>query len=375
MRKSRPALILALAAALVGGGFSSAFGDSLANLDAPNAPEAAQLLSNGLSLIRSNRNDEAATVLKRAVDLTPQSAKAHHSLALALAKIGDNEGAIAEFKKAIELNPNLDSSWITLGGLYQSLGRLDDAIATYKEFMTRFAKNKELAQTRDKVNDLLTGLQSERDRLARLREENNALQKAYPIKEALLSAPAQSAVDDYLPEATRPGIVRWAKMPIKVYIHDARGVPNYKPTWGAILQQSFRDWEKASNGEVKFEFVDNLQKPFDGIECFFMGASGRDAGLENDAEAGEAKMYVMPGTGDLHSGTIKILTKSFSSVLPITDNRIRYICLHEIGHALGLSGHTDNPEDIMFLSTSFRDEWRELSARDARTIQRFYSAR
>lgn len=373
MRTPRTALTLAIAIAVLGGCLSSALGDNLANIDVPNSPDAAQLLSNGLSLIRANRNDEAATVLKRVVELTPQSAKAHHSLGLALAKIGDNNGAIAEFKKAIELNPNLDSSWITLGGLYQSIGKLDDAISTYREFMTRFAKVKELAQTRDKVNDLLNGLQSERDRLARLREENTALQNAYPLKEALLSAPAQSAVDDYLPEATRPGIVRWSKMPIKVYIHDSRGVPGYKPTWGAILQQSFRDWEKASNGGVKFELVDNLPQPFDGIECFFMGASGRDAGLENDAEAGEAKMYVMPGTGDLRCGTIKILTKSFSSVLPITDNRVRYICLHEIGHALGLSGHTDNPEDIMFLSTSFRDEWRELSARDARTIQRFYS--
>jgi predicted Zn-dependent protease len=84
-------------------------------------------------------------------------------------------------------------------------------------------------------------------------------------------------------------------------------------------------------------------------------------------------MYTL--NGDLHSGTIKILTKSFSSVLPLTDNRIRYISLHEIGHALGLSGHTDNPEDIMFLSTSFKDEWRELTPRDARTIQRFYSSK
>jgi tetratricopeptide (TPR) repeat protein len=378
MQKPSSSILLAVAVALASASTNMAVAQTAAEpVPAPsiNTSDASQLLSQGLSLIRSNRNDEAATVLKRAVQLAPDSAKAHHSLGLALAKLGDNAGAIASFKKAIELNPNLDSAWLTLGGLYQSLGRLDDAIATYNEFLTRFAKNKDIASTRDKVTELLNGLTVERDRLARLREENKALQHAYPIKEALLNVPAQSDSDDYLAEATRPGIVRWSKMPIKVYVHDARSVPGYKPAWGAILQQSFRDWEKASGGQVKFELVDSMPQPFDGIECYFMGASGKDAGLENEAEAGEAKMYVMPGSGDLHSGTIKILTKSFSAVLPLTDNRVRYICLHEIGHALGLSGHTDNPDDIMFLSTSFKDEWRELSPRDARTIQRFYSSK
>lgn len=377
MQKPISLMLLAIAVAFAGGSQLSpvlAEGDSNAPA-AANVADATKLLSQGLSLIRANRNDEAANVLKRAVQLAPDSAKAHHSLGLALAKIGDNTGAIASFKKAIDLNSSLDSAWLTLGGLYQSLGRLDDAIATYNEFLTRFAKNKDLASTRDKVTELLSGLTAERDRLARLREENKALQQAYPIKEALLNVPAQSDSDDYLAEATRPGIVRWSKMPIKVFIHDARGVPGYKPAWGAILQQSFRDWEKASGGTVKFDLVDNATQPFDGIECYFVGSSGKDAGLENEAEAGEAKMYVMPGSGDLHSGTIKILTKSFSSVLPLTDNRVRYICLHEIGHALGLSGHTDNPDDIMFLSTSFKDEWRELAPRDARTIQRFYSSK
>jgi tetratricopeptide (TPR) repeat protein len=378
MQKPESLIVLAVAIAVLGGSLSSpVFAQATMPATAPSAQtaDAAQLLANGLALIRANRNEEAAVSLRHAVQLAPDSAKAHHSLGLALAKLGDNDGAIASFKKAIELNPNLDSAWLTLGGLYQSLGRLDDAILTYNEFLNRFAKNKDLAPTRDKVTELLAGLQSERDRLSRLREENKALENAYPIKGALLNVPAQSALDDYLAEATRPGIVRWSKSPIKVYIHDARGVPGYKSAWGAILQQSFRDWEKASAGTVKFEFEDELAQPFDGIECFFMGASGKEAGLENEAEAGEAKMYVKPGTGDLHSGSIKILTKSFSAVLPLTDNRIRYICLHEIGHALGLSGHTDNPDDIMFLSTSFKDEWRELTARDARTIQRFYSSK
>jgi len=375
MLKLRSLLLLALAV-LVGEACLAPTISGTAYAQSANPQDAAQLLSNGLALMRSNRNDEAANVLKRAVQLSPDSAKAHHSLALALAKIGDNDGAISEFKKAIELNPNQDVSWITLGGLYQSLGRLDDAISTYQTFLDRFGKDKNLSETSTKLRALMEGLDAERNRLALAREENKALQSAYPVKSAVLNVPAQSALDDYLAEATRPGIMRWPRMPIKVYIHDCRGVPNFKPTWGAILQQSFRDWEKASNGQVKFEFVEEFAEPFNGIDCSFVAVPGKDQGLVNDAEAGEAKGYFDPNNpADLRAGTIKILTKSFSSVLPLTDNRIRYICLHEIGHALGLAGHTDNPEDIMFLSTSFKDEWRELTPRDARTIQRFYSSK
>lgn len=333
--------------------------------------QASQMLSNSLMLIRANRNEEAATQLRKVVSLAPNSAKAHHSLGLALAKLGDNTGAIESFRKAISLNPALDSAWLTLGGLYQSMGKLDDALATYDEFITRFRSNAQLADSCKKVSQLMEGLQKEQKSLKSTREATAALAAGYPLKNSVLNTPADSLHDDYLPEATRNGIVRWSKMPIKVYMRDAHGVPGYKQAWGAILQQSFRDWEKASKGLVRFEFLDEPTP--DCLETLFIAVPGKDAGLVNDAEAGEAMMYTL--NGDLHHGTIKILTQSFSSVLPLTDNRIRFICLHEIGHALGLSGHTDSPDDIMFLSTSFKDEWTDLTPRDARTIQRLYSGK
>lgn len=330
--------------------------------------QAALAMSNGLFLIRANRNEEAVTELRKAASLDPGNAKVYHSLGLALAKLGDNAGAIDCFRKAISLNPNLDSAWLTLGGLYQSLGKLDEALEVYGEFVKRFQGNSQLTDSTKKVSALMQGLDEERKSMKSAREATAALQAGYQIKQPLLNVPTQSLLDDYLPEATRKGIVRWPSNPIKVHIPDSRKVVGYKPEWGTILMQSFRDWEKVSNGLIKFEFVDSI--PQQGLECFFYDASVKDPDLVNDAEAGEALMYTL--NGDLHNGTIKILTRSSSSVLPLTDNRIRFICLHEIGHALGLSGHTDNPDDVMFLSTSFRDEWKELSARDARTIQRLY---
>jgi predicted Zn-dependent protease len=67
-------------------------------------------------------------------------------------------------------------------------------------------------------------------------------------------------------------------------------------------------------------------------------------------------------------GTIKILTVAQMAELPLTNNRLRQICLHEIGHALGFGGHTRDPQDMMFFSTRVTDQDRSLSPRDAASI-------
>lgn len=81
----------------------------------------------------------------------------------------------------------------------------------------------------------------------------------------------------------------------------------------------------------------------------------------------------MGRVGIVH-GVIQILTVPLMQGMAVTPNRIRTISLHEIGHVLGLTGHTANPNDAMFYSATIADEWRNLSARDANTMTRLYSA-
>ena len=67
--------------------------------------------------------------------------------------------------------------------------------------------------------------------------------------------------------------------------------------------------------------------------------------------------------------------RRWSPELPLTDNRMRTVCLHEVGHVLGMGGHTTNPEDIMFYTSSLADVPKHLSARDRATLVRLYSSR
>jgi predicted Zn-dependent protease len=340
-----------------------------------NGTDVNAMISDALVLLRANRNDEAAAELKQAIAIQPRSAEAHHNYGLALAKLGDMPGAIEQLKQATQLKPQLDASWLTLGGLQQSAGRINDAIATYSEFKTRFGDRTDLNDTLSKVDKLLEGLRGEAQRAQTYKDGTDALQTR---SQSLLQTTAQTATDDYLAEAVKNGVVRWSpnSMPIRVYIHDAGAVSGYKPQWQDILMRSFTDWSTASHGLVRFKFIKG-QPPEEepDLDCFFVQNAPADSNL-GEAEAGQARMQLYTAgdrTGTIKKGTITLLTKSMSPVLPLTDNRMRVTCLHEIGHALGLAGHTTNPEDIMFYSTSFKDEWRNLSGRDARTIQRLYA--
>lgn len=332
------AALIGTCAALIGTGAPASAQDGVVVMTG----DAATLYRQGVSQLHANDNVNAVTSLARAVTLAPNVSEIHHTLGLALAKTGQVGQAILELETARNLNPNSAASWMTLAGLYQTQGRISQAIATFKEFLRRFPNDREAG----KVATLVQGLE----------------------KEKLIESP--SSPDDYLMEVTRDGLFRWSKekMPLKVYIGPGNTIVGYKPQFLDILKKSFSDWSQVSNGMVSFVFVDD---PINNdIECTWSGDPGS---FRNVAEAGETRLTTSSKRG-LIKGTIKFLTVPFVRELPVTDARIRTTCLHEIGHVLGMGGHTTNPEDCMFYSVvASADAWKDLSARDANTLIKLYS--
>jgi predicted Zn-dependent protease len=275
--------------------------------------------------------------------MAPNLAEAHLDYGLALAKLSKADEALSEFKIALNLKPDLDSAWLTMGALYQSCGRLADAIVAYRQFLARFPNNIDAP----KIASLVQGLQKELD----------------------LSRPTGgvNAPDDYYAQITRLGVTRWpaARMPIKIYVADGAGVPGFTQGFDKLVRQAFTDWAKVSNGLIKCQFV---EQPKDAdIECYWLADPQK---LANAAEDGETR-FSLNHEGMVHA-TMQLLTVPSMPEMPLTENRFRQITLHEVGHALGLNGHTADPRDAMYFSSTLEDKWRDLSQRDKNTIARLY---
>ncbi|MBX9688444.1 MAG: matrixin family metalloprotease, partial [Candidatus Obscuribacterales bacterium] len=157
----------------------------------------------------------------------------------------------------------------------------------------------------------------------------------------------------------------WNKKTVRVYVQPANGVRGFAPTYNDVLQESFLSWSQT--GDLSFEFVDSVAKA--DIECVWTDDVSK---LSSPGEGGEA---ILRHQGNVVThARVTLLTARVGTRAALTEREVRALCLHEIGHALGLSGHTNNPEDIMFYSTTFKDAWRELSGRDSRSITRLYQS-
>ena len=135
----------------------------------------------------------------------------------------------------------------------------------------------------------------------------------------------------------------------------------------SILKGSFLDWEAASDGLISVKFVDNANQAE--IICSW---SDDPAKFKDSNEAAKTKLY--RDQFGLQRGEIQFLIRLGDYAgLPVTNNQLRATSLHEIGHILGVTGHSQNPGDVMYFSAPLKNTWLEISKRDKNTLLRIYS--
>ncbi|MBI4953051.1 MAG: M48 family metalloprotease [Myxococcales bacterium] len=108
---------LALAAAVVAGGYAAL---------ASSTESAADAVNRGVEHSRAGRHAEAAAEYRRGVELDPGDAIAHYDLALALDRLGDAEGALAAARTAVRLEPDRRRCRL-LARLAHTAGALEEA--------------------------------------------------------------------------------------------------------------------------------------------------------------------------------------------------------------------------------------------------------
>lgn len=305
--------------------------------------EAVVAFNAGLEALRAEKYEEARDKFAEVCATFPSYAPAHQLYATCLEHLGDVQAALPERLKAEELEPGKAEYVLSTASAYQSAGQFDQAVEKYRKFMELFPDHKEVASAKDTIALLLRN------------KVNGKTPKS------------SKGQDNYIGEISSKGASRWqaSQMPLAVFIKSADGVAHYRNSFDDILKQSFAAWAEASEGKVSFTFTDNEKRA--AIRCYWVDDI---KSLSNSMEGGEA-VPLRNNKGEMDRTNILLLTKSPKDDNEPSDAHIHEVCLHEIGHALGLVGHSSQPGDIMFAAAAAKPH-EQLSDRDKKTIFMLY---
>jgi tetratricopeptide (TPR) repeat protein len=161
----------------------------------------------------------------------------------------------------------------------------------------------------------------------------------------------------------------WKKeqSPLKVYIDDSSDT-GFDAPLRARLKTAFQQWlPENSKMWLQYTAVDNADEAniviarVDNFDDLPSGAGGQTT-------------YEYNEEGNPASGVKKVIIRMFCAspaadqLTARTIDRLYSLCLHEIGHALGLDGHSPNGQDIMY----WKAPGLQLSARDTATLAKLY---
>jgi tetratricopeptide (TPR) repeat protein len=180
----------------------------------------------------------------------------------------------------------------------------------------------------------------------------------------ILSATVWAQADDYFDCITvysEGRITRFSEMPILVYAEPALEVPEWGGPFLDDVKYTLNEWEIASKGNIKFELTKDRTKANIGVMW-----SQRSLMDMIDDSLGEATIIRQSDTSFRVEMTLFLRSKGSNQLL--THEQMRAICLHEFGHALGLWGHSEDTEDVMYFAPTAQHP----TARDINTLMKVY---
>lgn len=194
------------------------------------------------------------------------------------------------------------------------------------------------------------------------------LQGSPPLVQAQPSVPMASlppglvnyrydpAVGDYLDQLwhnERGEYVRWTSFPIKIYIQ-----PN-NAQWMMRVSQAIRQWT---------DYV-----PLQRVGT----AAQAQIRVEKDAQelnySGKARAFFDISSNGKLQCWVRIRIYKYLGL-----SEVGVVALHEIGHALGMWGHSSDPRDLMYggdaaaMAPSWQPDFFRIGPRDLNTLKRLY---
>jgi hypothetical protein len=131
---------------------------------------------------------------------------------------------------------------------------------------------------------------------------------------------------------------------VPYYIADGKGVAGYEPADRDLAVLAVEAWSRESGGRVKFTKAVREEDALLRVRWASpdQGLFGETQRINVNGKPG-ATVFILPGVANMGEGFASRAARD-----PLFRDTIVYLtCVHETGHALGLS-HTANFEDIMY---------------------------
>jgi predicted Zn-dependent protease len=300
---------------------------------------AVQAYNRGIDETQKGFSENAIISYRQAIQFDPGLIQAYNNLANLLLQKNLFDETVDLYKHGIRLRPNEPLLHRNLGVLYEKLGKIQEAVAEYEIYL------------------------------------KNTKQPDPPIKAIVDNYRANRKLGagspDYLAATTQSSEGRqliWPQKlnPIKVFVKTTGLEQNFALP---LIHMSLREWERATEGRLRFELIGTP-------EAANIVITLREGPLSDPVEDIGHTEYLMAESQfrrqQLNFVTITLNTGDPQTIKTLPpesrSEQIYRLSLHEVGHAVGIWGHSPDPADIMFTHPITSG----LSSRDIRTVQLMY---
>ena len=184
--------------------------------------------------------------------------------------------------------------------------------------------------------------------------------------------------NNYIEQApSDANIIRWNKnsFPLKVYI-DTENLQTLPDYYKSAISRALSQWDNSVDF-VSFETTDKKSK----AEILILLAQMPDNVCDDN---GYCKFVVGYTSPKISGHKLKNMTITLYDKNPVgeyfSDKEIYNVVLHELGHALGIMGHSYSTNDLMYMQTQendsiftpYREDFHYLSGNDVNTMTLLY---